>query len=85
MKELTQLLLQAPDSQLDSSVKPLIEKWSNPPTALQILEVADKVVYGSLGSDFTVQVLNVVLEDAISREQTTLSEVVKQATWRDNP
>jgi len=83
MREFQMLLLMAPDTQLDESVKPLIEKWSDPPKALEILEVVDQVVRYALGSDFTVRVFDHLLKAAIVRESTTMEEVVKQATWRE--
>ena len=84
MKDIKKMLLEAPDSQLDQSMKPLIEKWEAVPTALQILEVVDKVVHYSLGSGFTVQLLHFLLNDALGREQTSLDELAKQATWRNS-
>ena len=83
MKDIKKMLLEAPDSQLDSSMKPLIEKWSEVPTALEILEVVDQVVYSSLGSGFTVQLLHFLLNDALGREQTSLDELAQKATWRN--
>ncbi len=77
-----QLLLEAPDSQLDVSIKPLIEKWSEPPTALEVLEVIDQVVYSGLGSDFVVNVLDILLRKAIAGESTTMELVIEQAHWR---
>jgi len=75
-------LLTAPDSQLDESMKPLIKKWSNPPTALQILEVLDKCIYASLASGFVVTLLQMAYEALCKNENTTHDDVVKLATWR---
>ena len=83
MDELITLLQQAPDSQLDSCVKPKIAKWSSPPTSLEVLEVVDEVVHSSLGSDFTVRLLNLILSDSLKRENTTLEQIVPQAHWRN--
>jgi hypothetical protein len=82
MSDLIKGLLQAPATQLDDVVKPKIEKWDDPPTALQVLEVLDIVVYDALASSFVVKVLEVVLDMAIKRENTTYEAVVAQATWR---
>lgn len=78
------LLLQAPDSQLDNSMKELIKKWSDPVSALEVLEVLDKSAYFSLASDFTMQVLHLSLNEALGREQTSLEELTKKATWRED-
>ena len=50
MKALKEALLKAPDSQLDACMFPLIEKWDDNPTALQILEVLDECIYSALAS-----------------------------------
>lgn len=82
MKEIVDHLLKAPDSQLDACMKPLIEKWGNPPTALQILEVTDHCIHGSLASGFVVALLQTLYDMQCKAEGTTHAEVVKQATWR---
>lgn len=82
MNQLTTLLLEAPDSQLDESAKKIIRKWPYQPTALNVLEVLDHCVYGGSASDFTMSVLHILLDTRIEEEQTTLEEVVKHATWR---
>jgi hypothetical protein len=75
-------LLTAPDTQLDGSMKPLIEKWSNPPTSLQVLEVLDKCIHGSLGSGFVVQVLQMAYDHCLKTEGKTHEQNVPLATWR---
>lgn len=76
------LLFAASDNQLDSTMKPLIRKWDNPPKAIQILEVLDYCVYGSLASGFMVTVLEFMLDDALKREGTTQDKLAIRATWR---
>jgi hypothetical protein len=80
---LVDLLLEAPDDQLDSGLKPYIEGWSNPPKALEILEVLDKAIYGGLASAFVISVLQSLYDGAVRDEGTTHEAVVKLATWRD--
>ena len=82
MNKFKEALLKAPDSQLDSSMFPLIEKWDDEPTPIQILEVLDKCIFASLASGFTIVLLENLLDMALKREKTTLEEVVKLATWR---
>jgi DNA-binding transcriptional ArsR family regulator len=81
--DLTLLLLEAPEGALDSSVKPLIEKWDEEPTSIQILEVLDQIVRYSLGSDFVVQALDIMWKRAMEREGITIEECVSQAVWRE--
>jgi hypothetical protein len=82
MPTLRELLLTAPDSQLDASMVELVKSWSDPPTAIQVLEVVDLCVFGSLASGVLVTLLQYELEDAFKREGTTLKEVLKLAVWR---
>lgn len=82
MDELIETLLKAPDSQLDAKMKPYIEKWDKPPTAIQVLEVLDYCVNGSLASGMVVRLLEMILGDAIKREGTTYEAVTAKATWR---
>lgn len=81
---LIKLLLEAPDNQLDKAMKPYIEKWSDPPTPIQVLEVLDLCINGSLCSGLVVTVLQVTYEGACKDTGTTHEEVVKLATWREH-
>jgi hypothetical protein len=81
--ELKAMLLAAPDSQLDASMFPLIEKWDMPPKALQILEVLDHCIHCALASGFTVTLFQVMLDEAMTNEGTTHEELVKLASWRE--
>jgi hypothetical protein len=83
MKEIIEHLLTAPEHQLDSQMKSLIEKWGEPPTALQVLEVLDYCVHGSLASGFVVAVLNTLYDIRCRKEGTTHAEVEKLAEWRN--
>lgn len=76
------ILLEAPDGHLDASLKPLIEKWSSPPRAIEVLEVLDKVIHYGAGSGFTVTVLQQFYDGTVSDEGTTHEEVAKLAVWR---
>lgn len=84
MPSLKELLLVAPDHQLDASVKPLIEKWDEEPTSIQILQVLDDCAYAALASGFIMSLLESLLKEAIQRENTTYEAVVAKATWRKN-
>ena len=77
-----QLMLEAPDGQLDASMMPLIEKWDDPPTSLQILEVLDKCINYGLASGFVVSALQIMLDTTMINEETTLEQLVPLAVWR---
>lgn len=59
-----------------------IAKWSDPPSARQILEVLDLSINGSLASGFIISLFQVYYDAACKREGTTHEEVIKDAPWR---
>ena len=81
-KSIKELLLAAPGTQLDSCLFPIIEGWDDEPKAIQILEVLDKVIYASLGSGFTVALLQALYSEALKKEGKTSKEVEALAIWR---
>lgn len=83
MNEIAEVLLTAPDNELDAKMKPLIEKWSESPTPLQVLEVLDYCINGGLASSFVVIALQATYDIACREHNTTHEEVVKNATWRN--
>lgn len=85
--DLREVFLEAPESQLDPSLKPLIEKWNSPtPSALQVLEVLDLCIFSSLASGFVVNALQAMYQGCLAKDGTTHDELVKLATWRgENP
>jgi hypothetical protein len=82
MEDIVAMLLKAPDDQLDHRMFPLIKKWDKTPSAIQILEVLDQCVHASLASGFTIRLLTLLYDNALTREKTTNEEVIKLATWR---
>jgi hypothetical protein len=81
--DLKQLFLNAPDSQLDACLRPLIEKWTDPcATSLQVLEVLDQVIFASLGSGFVVMALQTMYDGLVAEEGTTHEQNLAKATWR---
>lgn len=81
-KEIKSLLQQAPNEQLDACMQPLIAAWDDPPTCLQVLEVLDHCAHSALASDFTMGVLNIMLEMRLNDEQKTMQDITPLATWR---
>jgi hypothetical protein len=76
------ILLAAPDSQIDPAVLDIIRKWDDPETAANVLEALDCAAYCGGASGFAMGVLDILLQAAIKKENTTYEEVVKAATWR---
>ena len=77
-------LLNLSDSQLDAVVKPLIIKWDQPPTPLQILEVLDLCIHDALASNFVVSFLQALYSIACTRVGLTHEQIVEQAIWRQS-
>lgn len=72
------------DRELDPKLVPTIRAWPDEPSALQILEVLDPAIHGSLASGFVVGALQVMYDMALKAENTTHEEVIKGASWRDH-
>lgn len=77
------ILLTAPDTQLDASMKSLIEEWSDPPTPIQVLEVLDHCIHGALASGMVVTMLQMMYKETCEKANTSHEEVVKSASWRN--
>lgn len=84
MTSISELLLTAPDEHLDPQMKPLIEKWDDPPTSLQILEVLDHCVYSSLASGFVVSTLQTLYSGALHKEGKMHDDNIQHTTWRNS-
>ncbi len=82
MDEFATALLNMSDDQIDASMKPYIEKWSDPPTALQVLEVLDWCIHGALASGFVVAALQTLYDIRCKEEGVSHEDVAKLATWR---
>lgn len=82
MNEIIQHLITAPDSQLDASAVEEVKKWADPPQALEVLKTLDRCVYASLCSGFVVTVMDIILKEALKRENLTMEQLVEKATWR---
>ncbi len=77
------VLGEMPDTILADSMKPLLAKWANPPTALQVLEVLDHCIFGALATTLVITVLQTEYDNRLHAEGTTHEEILKFATWRE--
>lgn len=59
-----------------------VRTWSDPPKAIEILEVLDISIHESLASGAVIALLQGLYKEACEKEGTTNEEVVKGATWR---
>jgi len=79
---LVEMLLKAPDHELDASMHSLIQKWSDPPKAIQLLEVIDHCIYGSLASGFILSAFQMMYTQALKNENLTHEDLIPLAIWR---
>jgi hypothetical protein len=79
------LLLDAPPRHLDPQMVDMVREWPDTPSALQVLEVLDLCVRGSLASPMVVMALEIAFTEAIKHEGTTQEQVVAMADtlWRN--
>jgi hypothetical protein len=81
--DLKELFLNAPESQLDPSLKPLIEKWTDPcATSLEVLKVLDQVIFCGAGSGFVVMALQTMYDGLCLAEGVSHEQNEAKATWR---
>jgi hypothetical protein len=80
--QIKQHMLEAPNDHLDASMKPLIEKWDDQPSSIQILEVLDQCIRFSLGSKFVILILQGIYDQALLDENVTHESNIQHAKWR---
>lgn len=79
--DIREMFVTAPESQIDKPLREMIVKWSNEPTAIEILEVLDHAICFSLASDFVVSMLQMVYESK-PKEEKKLAEIYAKEHWR---
>jgi len=82
VQEIVDSLLKLSDDQMDPRLHPYLRKWPNPVKAIEVLEVLDMAIHGSLASGFVISTFKALYDMALKREGTTNDRVVKLATWR---
>lgn len=75
-------LLKAPITQLDASMHPHIQKWEDPPKAIEILFVLDHCIHAALASGFVVTLLQLQYDIALKRENLKHEQLEPLAVWR---
>lgn len=84
-KELAEILLAAPEHEnglFDVSMKPRVRAWSDPPKAVEILEVLDLCINGALASGVVIGLLRLGYQQACATEGVTHAQLLPLATWR---
>lgn len=83
MRSMKALLLEAPDTQLDPKLQPLIRSWGDVPTAHQLLSLLRTIEKGEArASAFSVRLLKLLYDNALTNERTTHAEVEQEAGQR---
>lgn len=70
------------DRMVDPVMKQEVAALSDPPKAVDVLDILDKAVHGSLCSDFEIRLLDGLLNSLIELEGTTFEAVASQAPFR---
>lgn len=83
-KEIKSFCAKLSDRSLDGRIKPRIAAWSEPATALEVLEVLDLCINGSLCSSFELHLFNMLLSEACAREKCTRGDLEALAVWRQH-
>lgn len=85
VSDLKGALLGLPDAYLATGLRPLIECWSDPPKAIELLKAIDFAIHGAGASGFVLQGMQALYDVACQREGVSHDDVAKLATWRDKP
>lgn len=83
LKEFKKLFLNAPNEQIDNTLKHHIKIWSKIPKAIEILHILDYAVRYAAASDFAVSIFEIALNVALENEQLKIQDVYLKAYWRD--
>lgn len=83
LKEFKLLFLNAPNDQIDDTLKERIREFSDVPKAIELLQALDYASMYSLGSDFAISVIDVAFKLAMQHEQIDIETLLSQAWWRD--
>lgn len=82
MSKLHDILLRAPESELNKKARNSVLAWSKPPKAIEVLHTLNQCVQGRLASGLAVKVLQVLLDDQMLAEKVTRDELLEQNVWR---
>lgn len=83
LKEMLDLLRTIPPGLCAPELQAKILTWDDPPTALQVLEVTDRAINGSLASHHVVMLLQALYEDLLLAEGVRHEDLVLKAHWRN--
>lgn len=83
LKEFKYLFSNAPNDQIDETLKDRIKEWDEIPKAIQVLQMLDYAVMYSLASEFGISVLEMALKVSLENEGLTIHDLLNQAWWRD--
>lgn len=83
LKEFKILFLNAPNDQIDDTLKERIREWGDVPKAIELFQALDYATMYSLGSEFAISVIDVAFKLAMELEQVDIQTLLTQAWWRD--
>lgn len=80
-KSLKDMMLLAPEGNIDPFLMDKIKLWDDEPTALQILEVLDNAVYAASASDMVIHILQMMFEIRTEEERIAAFQYADE-NWR---
>ena len=83
LKEFKILFLNAPNDQIDDTLKERIREWGDVPKAIELFQALDYANMYSLGSDFAISVIDIAFKLAVENEKIDIETLLNQAWWRD--
>lgn len=80
---LKQHLLVAPAEVLSPLLLPIVERWNDPPTSIQLLELLDQCVHTGGAAGFVVMALETLMMATMKTEGVTSKDLLPLAVWRN--
>lgn len=83
METMKELFARAPEVEIDPSLQPIIQRWDDEPSAVQVLELLDHGTHSGGLSDFVISALRIMLTQAMNSEGLAWNDLVAKVTWRE--
>lgn len=76
------MMLEAPAGQIDPYIREMIRRWSEPESALDVLQTLDAVVLICPDDSFMVKTLQYMLQTKLKITNQSYDDLIKEAIWR---
>lgn len=82
-QSLKQHFLSAPAAMLDPALLPIVVRWDDPPTSIQLLELLDHCVHTGGAPRFVIMAIESVMLTTMKAEGVTSEDLLPRAVWRN--